>query len=78
VRQVLHGSGSPPGYCLDDRFVRGVRLLGDLGLSFDLCMRPGELGDGARLIDACPGTNFHRVVQIGTPYPPIECISRSG
>jgi len=58
VRQVLHGSGTPPGYCLDDRFVRGVRLLGDLGLSFDLCMRPGELGDGARLIDACPGTKF--------------------
>lgn len=75
---ALHGSGTPPGYCLDDRFVRGVRLLGDLGLSFDLCIRPGELGDGARLIDACPGTNFDRVVQIETPYPPIECISRSG
>lgn len=58
VRQVLHGSGTPAGYCLDDRFVRGVRLLGELGLSFDLCMRPGELGDGAKLIDACPGTNF--------------------
>jgi predicted TIM-barrel fold metal-dependent hydrolase len=58
VRQVLHGSGTPPGYCLDDRFVRGVRLLGDLGLSFDLRIRPGELGDGARLIDTCPGTNF--------------------
>jgi L-fuconolactonase len=58
VRQVLHGPDTPPGYCLDDRFVKGVRLLGDLGLSFDLCMRPGELGDGARLIDACPGTNF--------------------
>jgi L-fuconolactonase len=58
VRQVLHGSGTPAGYCLDVRFVRGVRLLGELGLSFDLCMRPGELGDGAKLIDACPGTNF--------------------
>ncbi len=58
VRQVLHGSGTPPGYCLDDRFKKGVRLLGDLGLSFDLCMRPGELGDGAKLIEACPGTNF--------------------
>ncbi len=58
VRQVLHGPGTPPGYCLDDRFIKGVRLLGGLGLSFDLCMRPGELGDGAKLIDACPGTNF--------------------
>ncbi len=58
VRQVLHGSGTPAGYCLDQRFIRGVRLLGDLGLSFDLCMRPAELGDGAKLIEACPATQF--------------------
>ena len=43
VRQVLHGPGTPPGFCLDERFLRGIRLLGELGLSFDLCMRPGEL-----------------------------------
>ena len=58
LRQVLHASGTPPGYCLDMQFIRGIRLLGDLGLSFDLCMRPAELGDGAKLIEACPGTNF--------------------
>jgi L-fuconolactonase len=58
VRQVLHGPGTPPGYCLDDRFIRGIRLLGDLGLSFDLCMRPSDLKDAARLIDACPDTTF--------------------
>ena len=58
LRQVLHGSGTPAGYCLDTQFVRGIRLLGDLGLSFDLCMRPAELGDGAKLIEACPGTSF--------------------
>ncbi len=58
VRQVLHGSGTPAGYCLNERFVRGVRLLGDLGLSFDVCMRPAELGDGAKLIEACPSTQF--------------------
>ena len=58
VRQVLHGSGTPAGYCLNKKFIAGVRLLGDLGMSFDLCMRPGELLDGARLADACPGTRF--------------------
>ncbi len=58
LRQVLHGSATPPGYCLDMQFIRGIRLLGDLGLSFDLCMRPAELGDGAKLIEACPGTSF--------------------
>jgi predicted TIM-barrel fold metal-dependent hydrolase len=58
VRQVLHVPGTPPGYCLDDRFIAGIRLLGTLGLSYDLCMRPAELGDAVKLIDACPETRF--------------------
>ena len=58
IRQVLHGSTTPPGYCLDDKFIRGIRLLGERGLSFDLCMRPGELTDAGKLIDACPDTRF--------------------
>jgi L-fuconolactonase len=58
VRQVLHGAGTPPGYCLDPKFIRGIRLLGERGLSFDLCMRSGELRDATRLVDACPGTSF--------------------
>jgi predicted TIM-barrel fold metal-dependent hydrolase len=58
VRQVLHGPKTPPGYCLDPKFVRGIRLLGDRGLSFDLCVRPSELRDAAGLIDACPDTSF--------------------
>jgi L-fuconolactonase len=57
VRQVLHGS-APPGYCLTPEFVRGIRLLGDLGLSFDICIRPGELPDAAKLADLCPDTRF--------------------
>ena len=58
LRQVLHGGGTPAGYCLDPKFVAGIRLLGELGLSFDLCMRPGELLDAAKLIDQCPDTRF--------------------
>ncbi len=58
VRQVLHGDSTPAGYCLEKNFIRGVRLLGDMGKSFDLCMRPGELLDAAKLIDECPGTRF--------------------
>lgn len=57
LRQVLHGS-TPAGYCLRDGFVRGVRKLGELGLSFDLCMRHADLADGATLIQAAPGTAF--------------------
>src|SRR5438876_3545998 len=37
IRQVLHVSETPAGYCLDTNFVRGVRCLGELGLRFDLC-----------------------------------------
>jgi predicted TIM-barrel fold metal-dependent hydrolase len=58
VRQVLHVEATPPGYCLDEKFVAGIRLLGERGLSFDLCMRSKELPDAARLIDACPDTRF--------------------
>jgi predicted TIM-barrel fold metal-dependent hydrolase len=58
IRQVLHGGGTPKGYCLDPKFVRGIRLLGELGLRFDLCIRPDELSDAGKLIDACPHTPF--------------------
>lgn len=58
VRQVLHGGSTPPGYCLQPEFVQGVRLLGELGLRYDLCLRSEELLDGAKLADACPDTRF--------------------
>lgn len=58
VRQVLHGNSTPPGFCLQPSFIEGIRQLGDRGLSFDLCMRSGELLDAAKLADACPNTRF--------------------
>jgi predicted TIM-barrel fold metal-dependent hydrolase len=42
----------------DDRFTSGVRLLGELGMSFDLCVGPELLAEGARLVDRCPDTRF--------------------
>ena len=57
LRQVLHGS-TPAGYCLQPAFIRGIRKLGELGLSFDLCMRHADLADAAKLIEAAPGTSF--------------------
>jgi predicted TIM-barrel fold metal-dependent hydrolase len=58
VRTVLHDPDRPAKLCLEPRFVENARLLGKLGLSFDLCMRPGEILDGARLAEKCPGTRF--------------------
>ena len=58
LRQVLHGPSTPPGYCLQPEFIAGIRLLGELGLSYDLCTRAAEIPDGIRLVDACPDTRF--------------------
>jgi L-fuconolactonase len=58
LRQVLHVSSTPPGYCTDPNFVRGIQLLGEHGLSFDLCMRSGELFDADKLVAQCPHTRF--------------------
>ncbi len=57
VRQILH-AGTPAEFCLQPAFVRSMRRLGDLQMCFDLCMRPNELVDGARLADLCPETRF--------------------
>lgn len=58
VRRVLHSPATPAGYCLRPEFVRGVRLLGKAGKSFDLCMRAPELMDAVRLTELCPDTRF--------------------
>lgn len=58
LRQVLHGEGTPPGYCLQESFIAGIRALGEQGWSFDLCMRSTELADAVKLVDACPNTRF--------------------
>lgn len=58
VRQVLHAESAVKGLCLQPAFVGSIQLLGELGLSFDLCMRPAELSDGLALAKKCPGTRF--------------------
>ncbi len=58
VRKTLHGDDTPPGHALTPAFVKDVQLLGELGLSFDLCVRPVELPDVAKLVAQCPGTRF--------------------
>jgi L-fuconolactonase len=58
VRQVLHTGATVPRFCLEPAFVNGIRLLGDRGLSFDLCLRNDQLEAGAELVDLCPGTRF--------------------
>lgn len=58
VRQVLHPPETQRGTCLQPQFVKSLNLLGELGLSFDLCMRATELEDGVIAARRCPGTRF--------------------
>ncbi len=58
IRRVLHNQETPRGLCLEKSFLRGVRALGKMGLTFDLCMRPGELGDAVALAEECPDTTL--------------------
>jgi len=58
VRQVLHGPSTPAGFCLQPKFVESIQLLGELGLSFDLCLRSGEVLEAVKLVDQCPKTRF--------------------
>ena len=58
VRLVLHVPEAEPGRCLQESFVRDVQYLGEIGMSFDLCLRPSELGDAVGLVDQCPDTRF--------------------
>lgn len=56
VRHLLQSE--PPGYCLQPTFIRSVQRLGELGMSFDLTIKPTELDDGLQLVQQCPETRF--------------------
>ncbi len=58
VRQVLHVESAKSGMCLEKQFVKSVQLLGKLRKTFDLCMRPTELADAAKLAGMCPDTTL--------------------
>ncbi len=57
VRRILQGEPDPT-FCLAPDVVRGVRLLPEYGLSFDLCIRHEQLPAVAELARRCPETSF--------------------
>ncbi len=58
IRQVLHVASTPRGYCLESNFVKGIRLLGEKNLSFDLCVKDVDLPEKSKLVEMCPQTQF--------------------
>ncbi len=57
-RTVLHDAARPKGTYLEPQFVENIKLLGKLGLRFELCMRPEDLLESVRLVEQCPRTQF--------------------
>jgi len=57
VRRLLQGE-SDPAYCLRPDFVRGVRMLPEFGLSFDICIYHHQLAAVVELVRQCPETSF--------------------
>ncbi|MGM0167878.1 hypothetical protein IGI39_002890 [Enterococcus sp. AZ135] len=58
LRQVLHVAERERVFCLQPKFIQNVRYLGEIGLSFDLCLRNEELSDGYELAKNCPETRI--------------------
>ena len=56
VRHIIRGPLG--GLLADDKLTAGIRLLGELGMSFDLCTDPSLLDEGAKLVERCGETRF--------------------
>jgi L-fuconolactonase len=57
VRRNLQGE-TTPGFCLQPAFVRGIQMLSEYNLSFDLCLTHAQLPDVIQLVRLCPETRF--------------------
>jgi L-fuconolactonase len=56
VRQLIQAEG--PGFSIQPDFVRGVQMLPEYGLSFDICIQHPQFPDILQLVSACPEVNF--------------------
>ncbi|HWQ16187.1 MAG TPA: amidohydrolase family protein [Roseiflexaceae bacterium] len=57
VRRILQGEADPQ-FCLRPGFVRGVQILPEYGLSFDICIYHHQLPAAVELVRRCPQTSF--------------------
>lgn len=57
VRRLTQGEADPE-FCLQPRFLDGVRLLPEHGLSFDIGITFRQLGPSVEMVRRCPETQF--------------------
>jgi L-fuconolactonase len=56
VRRLIQAEAA--GFAVQPDFVRGVALLGEYGLSFDIAVRNDQLDEALRLVRQCPRVSF--------------------
>ena len=57
IRRIIQFEADP-AFCLRQDFVRGVQLLPEYGLSFDICINHTQLANTIKLVRLCPGVKF--------------------
>ncbi len=57
VRRIVQ-SEPDPDFCLHPDFVRGVQILPEYGLSFDICIYHYQLARTIEMVRRCPDTSF--------------------
>jgi predicted TIM-barrel fold metal-dependent hydrolase len=57
VRRILQGEPDPD-FCLRPDFIRGVQMLAEYGLSFDICVYHHQLASAVELVRRCPEISF--------------------
>ncbi len=57
IRRLIQGEPDPD-FCVQPDFIRGVQLLPEYGLSFDLCIKHHQLPNTLLLVRACPEVSF--------------------
>ncbi|MDI1251390.1 MAG: amidohydrolase family protein [Lacunisphaera sp.] len=57
IRRIIQFEADPD-FCLRPDFARGVQLLPQYGLSFDLCINHTQLANTIKLVRQCPGVSF--------------------
>lgn len=57
VRRILQAEPDP-AFCMRPRFVRGIQVLAEYDLSFDICISHQHLPSTIELVRQCPDTRF--------------------
>ncbi len=57
IRRLIQGE-TDPGICLHPDFIAGVKRVGALGLTFDICVKSFALAYGLELARRCPNVTF--------------------